>query len=232
MTLSSATQTRFTVGQIVTMAYQQLGVLDAGAVVSTPDMSNGLLWLRAALAELPAGALQVRAITLHDLTLVANQLTPYSLPDAALDVLGDAAYISASQDPAAADSEQVVTQIPIERWQALTTKSSTGTPTMFWVDRETFPLQVSFYPWPSEAGTVRFQAHRPLDMPTLSTDELDLEQHWVTFAATYLALLLAPTKGLPMDERSMLSARAAILKQEAEAKSGGFLGTQLYVRRR
>lgn len=230
MTLSTADITdRMTVGEIVRFAYESIGVLDSTRDASAADKARGRERLRLIMMELPARSKQARMLAWHNITCVANQLTPYTLPDAALDVEGMGKWIPAGQSPTSPDTEIAVQQISQQKYNSLSTRSNTGVPSMMYVHRETYPLTVYFYNWPSESGTVRIRAQRRLTAPSTDDAEVDLEEHWMTYLVARLGLELAPTKSLPMKDRMLLRGEVAELLRMAKRKSNDWKGSQMAV---
>lgn len=232
MTVMSSSGTEMTIDQLALTAYQLAGLLEETQTLA--DANGGSLARRllgTIVTELQGQGIIARAVTFYEQTLVSGT-SSYSMPSTVLDVFGDAMYIPEGQTVSRADSETVVENIPRERWQNISAKSASGTPTQYYVHREVTPPSVRLWPVPDEAGTIRFQVHRHLADSSSGAATVDLEVYWTTYIMYRLAQLLAEAKSLPADKRLSLRAEAMAAKSTAKSMASDRRDNQFYVAHR
>jgi len=220
LTLASARGTEFTVDRICRRALQLCGVMESGqgAAGGTSDFEMARDFLDTIIDSLQAEGVQARAVRFDEVTLTAGTST-YNMDAEVIDVIGDAMYIPAGQTVSAAAGETIVSPIDRESWQTISSKSSEGTPTMYWANKQPAQIQIRLWPIPDEAGTIRFQVHQ------LFTDALDgqytveLRQYWTNYLIWALAHHLAMAKALPMNRVQWLFTHSQLQKERARAYS-------------
>lgn len=195
MTVATTYARELDITRLVLRSYNLAGLMapEQGTSGPTWDRRASLAkdFLQAILDELGACGVFARSIRMETLTLTAGTFT-YDLPDEDIDVLGDGAYISASEtDITKASSETPVLQKDRETWQRLGAKSGSSRPTIFWVNRVATPIQVVVWPIPDEAGTIRFQSQRLSADVTSGTATVDLQRFWTEYLVWQLAHHLA-----------------------------------------
>lgn len=119
-----------------------------------------------------------------------------------------------SNIPTSNGSEVILTNsetpvLPMSRfeWNTLSNKSSEGTPTRYFLDRNgPDNLQVYIWPVPSENSKIRFMTHRIPSSSLVGSNTVDLKRHWDAYLVHAVAYELATDAKLPLDERAMLKA--------------------------
>jgi hypothetical protein len=214
MTVSTSVGRQRTVGQIVKLAYQSVGLLHASQLPDTSDRELGRQLLESILDTLQAYGPMARAVSLYNLAVVADTYR-YDLPAYAIETIGDGAWIDHTvTDLTRAPSETSLKRISRESWQSLSTKAATSSrPSMYYTRMDTDPKQAWLWPIPSESGTVRLQIHRALADADADAASVDLENYWTEYLIAALAAALASAKSLP-------EATIARKRDEAQGRDG------------
>lgn len=222
MTISTSVGRERTVGDIVRLAYQSCGLLH---VSQTPDVSArefGRQKLEEILDTLQTYGAMARAVSFYDLQLVANAYR-YSMPSYALDVIGEGAYISpaaGATDLTKATSETVVVRKDREFWNRISGKAATSsTPTIYYPQMDSAPMQVWLWPIPRDAGTVRFQVHRKLADADADSATLELEVYWSEYLSYALQVALSAGSTLPEATIQRIEAKAQELLRRCRGKA-------------
>lgn len=228
MTISTSVGRQFTVAEYVTMAYRRAGLTHVSQSPSTAEASYGRQQLDLILDALTLDGTMARATKFYDLTLTADDHT-YNLPAGTADVLG-AKYIAADETSTTTpDAETFVQIVSRERWNDLSSRSSTGTPTLAYVHRELDTMQLWLWPIPDEAGTLRLMLERDLADADSGSATVDLPNFWSTYLVTALAAVLADTASLPAEKCMRLKAEAETLLRKCRARSRERLTGQITV---
>lgn len=149
-------------------------------------------------------------VNLDVLDLVAGT-HQYTLDSDILNIVDDGSYIPASNDP---EEEETTGETPVKpmsafRWNQLSSKSSTGTPVHYYLERNNQndgPLQLRLWPVPNEAGKIRFRTHRIPGSHDEGSDNPDFNRHWELWAVYALAYELSTDTS--MDRQSRVDLRA------------------------
>ena len=165
---------------------------------------------------------------MQNVTLAAGTAT-YTLPATVFDVIENGAYIRAGDSVTAASAELPVIQKDIEAWQALGTKAASGPPTLFYVDKSVFPIRVTLWPTPDDAGTIRFQMHRLLSDVSDGNATVDLERFWTQYLLWELAHQLASASSQPDAKCGRLHGTAMEYRQRAKAASNQHVPSLVYL---
>lgn len=234
MTVSSNYADRLTIDQIVKDAYHECGVVDLDAPNTDPGMqaklSFGRRKLKRIVDKMPAKGMQSRFIVFHDVTLISGTYT-YDLSEEYLTVVGDGQYISADDDPAAAQSETAVVQVSMDGWHSIGSKASTGRPTMVYPHRGGTTSIVTLYLWPTpdEAGTIRFRLQRRPRSSLLGSDTPDLDEHWVSYLIWKLAAQIGPSQSVSLERCTMFEQMARAELEENVAFDSPTVGHQAMI---
>lgn len=159
-----------------------------------------------------------RVVTPVDITCVADQQS-YSLATTILDVVGDGMYMQPGETAGQASGSTFMKQITYDKWLRLSEKSTSGQPTLFWVDRSADTMVVYMWQTPSEAGTVRLHGQRKLADSLDGSATLDLEEFWDHAIVSLLEAELAEAKSLPLTAIRDKRQKAQRLKDMALAKA-------------
>lgn len=130
----------------------------------------------------------------------------YNLDADVLNIVDDGSYIPASNDP---EEEETHGETPVKpmsaaRWNQLSSKGSTGTPTLYMLERNannliTGQLLLRIWPIPTEAGKIRFRTHRIPGSHSTGNDNPDFKRHWELWAVRALAYELMVDSSMPLD---------------------------------
>lgn len=213
MTVASESTREFDINLIVRRAFQVAGLLHASSQPDENDFALGRDLLETVIRHLSTRGIIARTVAFYDLELTAGTYR-YSMPSTVLDVFGDAMYIDPDEDPAEAAGELLVSPIDRQRWQTLTSKNAESAPTLYYAHRETTPVEVFFWPIPSEAGTVRLQTQRLLANCNEGTATVDLESYWTRCLVWTLSAELAAAKTLPVGRIAYFEGKAAGLLED------------------
>lgn len=229
MTVSTDRGTAMTIDAIVLTAYQLAGLLPVTATLDTARGAFGRTLLNTILSEMATDGVSARWTDFYNLTLVSGTYK-YSMPEYVVSVLGNGAYIDASEtDITQAASEFAVTEISREEWQAIGTKSTTGW-TSYYYQHEgpsDYITQVYLWPIPDEAATIRFQVQvQPYDSLTGSAT-LDLKTYWMQYIFWELGQQLAMAASLPEQRVSQLKARSRETREKARGLAAGAMPGQM-----
>lgn len=208
--MTDTTRTRqLSIGRICLRAYQRAGILP---IASSTISNEQAAYARDELDLMFTGKLSTtgafaRAVIFHTFETVDGTAT-YELPGETLDVIGTAVYIPEGQDVDSADSELPLRAIDRNAWQELGTKSATGTPTMYYINRSPDTIEAWLWPKPSEAGTVRLQLFQFKVNPTDANSSPDLEIYWTDYLAWELAYRIAESSSLDSSKLLSLASKA------------------------
>ncbi len=222
MTVSTTRGTELNIDQILTDALMQAGLLMPGQPAQESDLGFARRRLDSTVAELQTDGVFAKSVQFYELTLVAGT-SLYDLPPDILDLVGDAAYIDATQTSTEnASGETPLTGISRGEWQALSAKGAEGRPTMYYLNRSTSPMGIRLWPIPDEAGTVRFQAHYYFADSLTGSNTVDLRKFWAEYLVWQLAHNMAVAKGFPVQRCGYLKGRADDFRKRARrfAKHG------------
>ncbi len=221
MTISSARSYEFNIGQIVRQGYLDAGLLNVNQVPGAAQTQAGIDHLQRISASSAVFGFIARETDFYTLTLQAT-VSDYSLPEYVVDVIGSAMYLDPQQ--AAQGLSQAETQVNAilrDRWQQITSKSSTDAiPSYYFVNRAEVPVQVKIWPVPGTAqdtGTIRFQVQKLRADARSSVATPDFERFWVDFLVYELAARLAIANSLSSDRITALQGKADRALKEAKA---------------
>lgn len=196
MTIASANTAELSINQIVRQALVAVGMM-------APEMPmQGSQWesrasvgrehLQLLLGQLQSKQYLLRAVENYTVTVASGdgaEATPLVLPADTLDVVGDAMWLDAGQTV-----ESPVKQIDRETWHLYSDKTTTGRPSLMYVQKagavSLFLLQP---PGADEAGaTLRLQRQKLLaNMVQAGGNTADVERSWVPWFMWSLAAFFA-----------------------------------------
>lgn len=205
MTISTTRGTELNIDEIITTGMHLCGVLDAGQEADPEDLALGRIFLSTKLNALLAEGVFARNVSFTEVLMVPTQTNPaiYPLDVSVVDIVGDGAYIDASETSTTdANAETVVKQIDREAWHRISSKAATSRPTLFYYDRNAVPSQVKVWPVPDEAGTIRFQTQVLTADTGVGADTVDLRPVWTEYLISEMAHKFSMTKSLPVETRS------------------------------
>lgn len=190
----NSTETReLDIGRLITMAYQQAGLLDMNQTLTTEMEVFGQDKLELITDSLVTHGAFVRNVDFYELTTVADQAT-YTLPSNMLDLIDTAMYLPSG----ATTGETSIQKINRDRWVRLGNKEATGRPGLYYPHRKDVPLQVRLWPIPDEAGTITFQYHKLSGDTNDSTKTPDAGRHWNDYFVWRMAHDMSLAAGHPI----------------------------------
>lgn len=206
MAVSSSLSTVATIDKILLRAYKKAGLVPIEFEIGgDADWNAKAAHGREILTDIMDGPKINSSIdyfrSFFDLTLTADEQY-YNLDADILNVIGDASYIDASNaDTKDTTGETIVTQINRHRWNTLSSKSSSGRPSLFLVIREGKTLSVRLWPQPDEAGTIRFDVHSLNVSHETGSDDINLRRYWKDYLVHAVAWQLMIDAKLPLEEQ-------------------------------
>ena len=216
MTVAVTSTRELTIDQVVKLAWRCAGLLSVDANPTEGQYGIGRELLETMTDELVTQGLFARSVDFYNLTLVAGTHI-YSLPNTTVDVIGNGAYLEPGESLTQASGETTVQPIDRAMYQSISAKSSSGSPTMYYLHRVSAPPSVYFWPIPSEAGTVRFQVQKLLADCDTGASTLDVERFWVRGLVWALAAEIAASQSLPAPTVMRLEGKAEGLLRRARS---------------
>jgi hypothetical protein len=202
---------------IITEAFELLGVLQAGGTIHDDDKTSALRTLNNLLKAWAADT-QIFAQSEYELTLVADD-GQYTLDT------GNVGYIPNKVLNATiihnTNSQEIpLTEITQQEWYALTDKTTKGTVTQWYQKPGPVGVGIELYLWPRPANTdwnaklwLQFNA-RDVD---LIGDDVWIPQEWFLALSYGLAYYISPKWGIGVQERAQIKATMDELKLDAES---------------
>lgn len=204
---------RFTVGQIVIMAWRQAGLINEHQFPDVDQASWARDILDTVVSEMSAKGIMARVIEPYSATLI-DTVAVYDLPSYALAVVDTAMYVAKGQTSV----ELPVMQISRDTWQEITAKGAQGLPRLFYLERLGDVVRVRVWPVPTpseDGGTIRFNVHAVNYNVSDANATMPCEEYWTTYFIYRLAYELAVAGSLPADRCAMLSANAELKYKDA-----------------
>ena len=200
---------------IITEAFEILGVLQSGGTIDSNDQTSALRSLNNLIKAWSAD-LQIYAQAEYELTLVADD-GQYTLDT------GNVGYIPNRILEATiihnTDSQEIsITEITQPEWYALTDKTVKGTVTQFYQKRGAAGVGLELYLWPRPENTTwnlkMWLQHAIRDVDAIG-DNVWFPQEWFLALSYALAFYIAPKFGIAIQERRELGNIAGALKLDA-----------------
>ena len=206
MALGTAPSTLLTVDQLILLAYKRSSLIPIQqAAPSGEQLAHARQLLGVIADSLQAYGTSAWVLDFEELSLTVGEET-YSMPSDVLNLVDDGSYIQAGEtDNNQSTGETPVAQISAAQWNALSSKSATGNPKLYWADRSAHVVQVRVWPVPTEAGTIRFLVHRQLGSHASGNVDLDFPRYWQAFLISALAHDLASDAAMPAEKVGLLA---------------------------
>lgn len=161
MATSGTSVFNLTTDDIVTEAYESIGLLaPTGRDLKTARRSLGLLFQE--LANRNVFAFQMQHLTLS----VLENVYTYQLPQNVIDIDNVRIVVN--------DTEVEMTRYSAYDYAMIPTKSTTGRPTTFYVDRQRDLITLYIWPVPDQAYTIKYDATRRIQDVGAYTNEIDV----------------------------------------------------------
>lgn len=213
MTVSANSTLEFSVDELITLAYQSVGILEAGRQPDADDLAMGRNFLNLELQALQAEHVVLRTIERTTLTLGTpdvGTVATYTLPADTIEIrLGPNDELGTIVD--AAGKESLVMNMTRNEYQTISDKTVnvTSRSTRGYVEKLA-SVTVTFWPAPdSLSPTFRYSRVRLLRDADDGGVTIDLARRWMKFVVYATAAHLARAKSVPQED--MLE-----LKQQAE----------------
>ncbi len=227
--MTTAATSTFELGRdaLIRRGYQTAGLLEVSQNPSGDDISLAADILQMELVSLISESTAPTWVTRTTQALVASTAA-YTLTDC-LDVVIDANNAAGTIVPSSG-SETVVQAITRAEYQQISNKTSSGTPSLVYVERLA-SVTVTFWPVPAATSTFRYSSLRwPRDMAT-GAQTLDLSKRWMKAITYSLAHQLALAKSAPLDRVQYLEGLAERFKMRARESDVEHVHGQLFVGR-
>lgn len=197
------------------------------AQVDDVDLSMAHDFLNMEIDALQAEGIILRTVLRTTVALVASTAV-YTLPNDTIDVFVGPDNMLGTVLVSGGNTETLVRQIRRHEYQAISNKSSTGTPTLAMVER-IGAVQVTFWPVPALAYTFGYQKIRcARDVtPGSVTPDVDVRRQMALMWS--LAFAMAFSKSMPLQRCSFLKDERDRLKAVARADDVERGHGQLYI---
>ncbi len=216
MSTSGSTNFSITRDDIIQRALGLLGVIPIGGSYSSTDAE---LALNSLVKAWMADGLQIWSLTSYSVPLT-NAINTYSIG------LGQTINIPKPLKIIQAYNRNISTNVDIpmrivtrQEYNMLGNKSISGNPIQLYYQPKRVTGDLFVYPTPTsvEASNNQIVIHyqRPFEDFDTGADEPDFPQEWFDALAYGLACRLAPTYGIPINDRKQLWNEMTIIKQEA-----------------
>lgn len=219
MTEATTSSYNPTVDSLVLKAYRQAGLVNVAQSLSAAQAAAARLTLDDIMDELEAEGVFCRSVQMVTVPIVAG-VTLYVLTPDVLDVVGDGAFIDATQtNILQASAETPVVPMLREEWQGLSAKAAEGRPLRYWADRSGPSVVVNVWPVPdaaSDKSNVRFQMHKLRPDVTNGAVTLPFERYWAQFFVWELAHQLGLQNSINMARVTYMASVAAAKKLVAK----------------
>ena len=219
MAYSGVTTFSMTAAEIIKNALQKCAVLEEGESPNTTQNTDGLLDLNILIKSLTKYGLTLWTIETLSLPLVQSTIT-YTIGEGGdLDTFKPVKILECAFKDTSGN-ETTMTPLTRNEYEDLPNKSITGQPTQFFFDPQ-IPLS-EFSVWPTAdataaTGTVEMQVQLYIQDVSATTDDMYFPAEWYDCVIYQLAIRMAPTYGVPLQERVKLEQMAQKLLDETLA---------------
>jgi hypothetical protein len=213
--VAAGTPGTVTVADLIRLALQRLRVLQAGAVPSAEDQADAFLLLNALVSSWALQPGTIQRVVRTTWTIVASQAS-YTVGTGGQIAIARPASPTAINAIAFQDTSQTPTmEYPgvapwtEAEWASIPLKTYTSTYPQGWYYTPTVPLG-TLTPWPIPTSTTLqgvIYVPTPIAQFAASTDTLVLPDGYELALVENLAVLLAPSFGVPLDPALVASAR-------------------------
>ena len=210
MTVSTSRTYNPDISAILRMAFRRAGLLNEHQDLDEAKSKVGREELDSLIDFLQVDGLAARTRTFETITLVSGT-RDYTLSASTLDVEGDGAFIAVGQTVDAASGETPVQAMTIQEWQGLSSKSATGRPFRYYLDRTSDLLVVKLWVTPSASengASIRFVVNRLSADNMVGSNTVDKERFWRDYIVWAMAERLAFAYSIPGSLRMELGRKA------------------------
>ncbi len=221
MTVSALSTQEFNRDELIVMAYQATGLLEAGKDAPPEDLALASNFMNLELQALQAEGVVLRTVERTTLTLGtpdAGTAATYTLPSDTIDVqLGPNDQVGTIIPTSG--SETLVEAMSRAQYLETTDKTSavSGTPMRAYVEKQA-SVTVTFWPVPdADSATFRYARVRLLRDADTGSVTIDLARRWLKFVVYATAVHLARAKSCGLDVISDLRGEAERMKAVCQA---------------
>lgn len=212
MTVSANSSQEFNRDELLVMAFQLCGILEAGKLPDGDDLAMASNFMNLELQALQAEGVVLRTQERSLLTLTAGT-SEYTLPSDTIDVqLGPNDQIGTIVPTAG--SETLVQAMSRAEYLDLSDKTSavTGRPTRAYVEKHA-AVTVTLWPVPdASCASLRYTQVRLLRDADTGAVTIDLARRWMKYVTYATAVHLARAKSVPLDNVDDLRSEAERMK--------------------
>lgn len=223
MTTSGLIDSTMTVGEVVTAAMQEMGVLAANEAPTAEEMTLGIRTLNWTLKSL-----QVRGANLWRAT---NGVVVFPANGAGGTLLPDIQAISTARVLQSANYERPLFRYERDEYMTLPNKAAPGNPTIYYADDQRDNINLYVWPVPTVDTTITLDYVRRIQDVTDDGETIDVPQQWLETVYINLAARLCSTFGVtrvdPATAQS-LAARATGMERvmlDNDRPASYFMGT-------
>jgi hypothetical protein len=152
-------------------------------------------------------------------TIGTTQYDLLALDPDILNVVDTASYIPASNGAELIKTNGETPVKPLSRfaWNQLANKDVSARPSNYYLERNgSSTLTLFIWPAPVENANIRLWVHRIPADNSVGSDNVDLKRHWGDWIVHQMAAQLMDDAKLPLDERSMMQAKATAMLEKAK----------------
>ena len=223
MATSSSTNFSTSRDDLTKYALLNVGGIGQGETPSATQYTDGAVLLNMLVKQFQADGMPLWALKQTSFSFTASTNSYTVGTSATIATARPLKIISAFTRDTNADPD---TDLPMEiitrqEYERLSSKASTGTPIKLWYDpRGGATATGILYVWPTPDSTaVSYRTcyithQRPFEDFDAAGDEPDFPQEWYMPLLWMLSWALAPSYGVPLEERKLLLAEATKLKNE------------------
>jgi hypothetical protein len=226
VTINTSVTREATIETIIKRAYQLAGLMNANETASSPEWS-AKFEMAADFLDMEMKALQANATIQRHKRFVTQALVAgtasyaQTSPNTFLDVLTTGMFKATGET-----TETPVRVVDMEAYNAITDKTSSGTPSLLMFKRGNVDT-LYVWPVPSEAGTLTLIVHGLIADGNDQSRTVDLERHWVKYLVLNLAHWLAIANTLPPAVVGNFEHLAEKQFEKAKGYSKSSVGTQM-----
>lgn len=206
-----ATTGTLTVRDVVTRALRKAGICGIGDDPSADDAQTAMEEL-----DMMLKSWQNEGYNLWTKTSMSHTLTTSAAQT--LDPVRPMRILSCRYKASASASELLMTRMMRDEYDALPNKTTTGTPTQYYYDRQR--VDARLYVWPlltaATGQTLEITYDRELEDITSLNDVMDMPSEWFQAVVYGLAALMMETVPVRAQDQR-ITARAQLLLQQAGA---------------
>ncbi len=209
MAVSANSSFQLNRNDLIRRAFQLSGVMSAEHTPEANDIAMASDFLNLELDSLQAHGVILRSVSIATLSLSASTAS-YTLPSTVLDVLPNATVKAG----ASVDTETPVQSIGLDRYMAISDKTSAGTPSVMYLERGS-SFVVKLWPVPSTAMTLQYKRVVFLADSDSAEVDTDLGRHWHKGIVYALAAMVAESKNQAASKINSLAETAERLKRRS-----------------